>query len=76
VSSESKQVGDQFSDLLQRKRSDTRVANVSDAIDADGGRKVRLGDTEPGDIDLTQPASPRGRAGYDHDRVLLAHHVC
>lgn len=31
--------------------------------------RLRLGDTETGDVNLAQPSSPLGRAGYDHDRV-------
>ena len=68
--SESKQVGDQFPDLLQRDRPDVRARRLDDAVNADGGRQVRLGDTESGDVNLAQPSSPRGRAGHDSDRVL------
>ena len=68
--SESEQVGDEFSDLSQRDGPDVRASRLDDAVNADGRRQVRLGDTEPSDVYLAQPSSSRGRAGYDHDRVL------
>ena len=70
VGSESDQVGYELSDLLQGDGSDVRARRVDDPVNADGRRQVRLGDAEADDVNLAQPSSPRGRAGYDHDRVL------
>jgi len=68
--SEAEQVGDEFSNLLQRDGSDVRARRLDDAVDTDGHREVRLGDTEPDDINLGQPSTSPDRAGYDCDRVL------
>ena len=46
--SEFEQVGDEFSNLLQRDGPDVCARRLDDAVDADGRRQVRLGDTEPG----------------------------
>ncbi len=68
--SEAKQVGDKFSNLLQRDGSDVRARRLDDAVDTDRRGEVRLGVTEPGDMNFGQPSPPRDRAGYDCDRVL------
>ena len=55
---------------MQRYGPDVRAGRGDDAVDADGCRQVRLGDTEAGDVDLAQPSSPGSRAGHDDNGVL------
>ena len=69
--SESEQIGDQFTNLLQRDGPDVHTGRLNDAIDAYGRREVRLRDTEPRYINLAQPPSPSCRTGHNHNRRLL-----
>jgi len=62
------QFADQFSNLSKGHGSNIGASGLDQAVEADCGDEVRLGNAETVDRDLAQPATNRGRARRNEHR--------